>query len=46
MAAHPGGGVHGGPGATAARAALKASGLLGPIRTAGWQALLRAIYGS
>jgi phytoene dehydrogenase-like protein len=31
-AAHPGGGVHGGPGHNAARAALSRAGLLGPAR--------------
>ncbi|HVU93062.1 MAG TPA: NAD(P)/FAD-dependent oxidoreductase, partial [Jatrophihabitans sp.] len=30
--AHPGGGVHGGPGANAARAALRRTGLTGALR--------------
>lgn len=42
--AHPGGGVHGGPGAIAARAALRNNGLLGPVRRAGLHAAWRAIY--
>lgn len=44
MSAHPGGGVHGGPGANAARAALRAHGLLGPVRRGLVQALHRRIY--
>ncbi|MCL9796265.1 phytoene desaturase family protein, partial [Frankia sp. AgKG'84/4] len=34
MSAHPGGGVHGGPGAMAARVALRTAGALGPVRRA------------
>lgn len=44
--AHPGGGVHGGPGANAARAALAASGLRGPVYRAAIRAAHRAIYRS
>ncbi|MGF7238921.1 MAG: phytoene desaturase family protein [Frankia sp.] len=46
MSAHPGGGVHGGPGALAARVALKDAGVLGPIRRKGFAAAHRAIYAS
>ncbi|HET7529884.1 MAG TPA: NAD(P)/FAD-dependent oxidoreductase [Mycobacteriales bacterium] len=42
--AHPGGGVHGGPGAIAARTALRDAGLLGPVRRAAVHAAQRAIY--
>ncbi len=42
--AHPGGGVHGGPGANAARAALARSGALGGIRRSATEQLLRRIY--
>jgi phytoene dehydrogenase-like protein len=38
--AHPGGGVHGAPGANAARAALAASGRLGPV----YRGLVRAAH--
>jgi phytoene dehydrogenase-like protein len=44
MSAHPGGGVHGGPGAMAARVALKDAGLLGPARRGAIAALHRRIY--
>jgi phytoene dehydrogenase-like protein len=42
--AHPGGGVHGGPGSIAAVTALRNAGLLGPARRAVVTAALRAIY--
>lgn len=42
--AHPGGGVHGGPGANAARAALKRDGWLGPLRRQATRAAFSAIY--
>jgi phytoene dehydrogenase-like protein len=42
--AHPGGGVHGGPGAIAARTALRDAGLLGPLRRGAVNAAFRAIY--
>lgn len=42
--AHPGGGVHGGPGAIAARAALRNAGVLGPARRAALRAGFRAVY--
>jgi phytoene dehydrogenase-like protein len=42
--AHPGGGVHGGPGANAARAALARNGLAGPVYAAGIRAATRAVY--
>jgi phytoene dehydrogenase-like protein len=42
--AHPGGGVHGGPGANAARAALARAGALGPARRWATDQLLRRIY--
>jgi phytoene dehydrogenase-like protein len=42
--AHPGGGVHGGPGAAAARVALREAGLLGPVRRAVIRTANRAIY--
>jgi phytoene dehydrogenase-like protein len=42
--AHPGGGVHGGPGAIAARAALRNAGATGPLRRAALRAAFRAVY--
>jgi phytoene dehydrogenase-like protein len=42
--AHPGGGVHGGPGAIAARIALRDAGLLGPVRRGVVRAAQRALY--
>lgn len=42
--AHPGGGVHGGPGSVAARVALRDAALLGPLRRMGVRAAHRAIY--
>lgn len=42
--AHPGGGVHGGPGSNAARAALAREGRLGSLRRSGTQLALRRIY--
>jgi phytoene dehydrogenase-like protein len=42
--AHPGGGVHGGPGANGARAALARAGALGSVRRGTTAALLRRIY--
>ena len=42
--AHPGGGVHGGPGAIAARTALRNAGVTGPARRAAARAAFRAIY--
>jgi phytoene dehydrogenase-like protein len=43
--AHPGGGVHGGPGANAAAAAMARGGVLGGLYAAGIGAAHRAIYG-
>jgi phytoene dehydrogenase-like protein len=44
--AHPGGGVHGAPGANAARAALaRDRALAGTLYAAGTRAVQRAIYG-
>ncbi|GAB1692886.1 phytoene desaturase family protein [Krasilnikovia sp. M28-CT-15] len=43
-AAHPGGGVHGGPGGNAARAALLHAGLRGAARSAAVRIAMRAIY--
>jgi len=42
--AHPGGGVHGGPGAIAARVALRNAGVTGPLRRAALHAAFRAVY--
>jgi phytoene dehydrogenase-like protein len=42
--AHPGGGVHGGPGANAARAALGRNRRLGAVRRAATSALMNRIY--
>jgi phytoene dehydrogenase-like protein len=42
--AHPGGGVHGGPGALAATTALRDAGVLGPLRRRLSQTAQRAIY--
>jgi len=42
--AHPGGGVHGGPGANAARAALARAGAFGAGRRKATEALMRRIY--
>jgi phytoene dehydrogenase-like protein len=42
--AHPGGGVHGGPGSIAATVALRDAGVLGPLRRAGIRALQRRLY--
>jgi phytoene dehydrogenase-like protein len=42
--AHPGGGVHGGPGANGARAALARAGALGGVRRRATAALLHRIY--
>ena len=42
--AHPGGGVHGGPGAIAARSALRDAGVFGPLRRGVIRAAHRAIY--
>ena len=42
--AHPGGGVHGGPGAIAAHAALRNAGIWGPARRAALRAGFRAVY--
>jgi phytoene dehydrogenase-like protein len=42
--AHPGGGVHGGPGANAARAALAREGVLGAGRRKAAQLLMNRIY--
>jgi phytoene dehydrogenase-like protein len=42
--AHPGGGVHGGPGANAARAALQRSGWTGRARRRALDSLLARIY--
>jgi phytoene dehydrogenase-like protein len=43
--AHPGGGVHGGPGANAARAALSRAGLTGGARRRLLDSAFRRIYG-
>jgi phytoene dehydrogenase-like protein len=43
--AHPGGAVHGAPGANAARAALARNGLAGPCYRAGAAGLRRLLYG-
>jgi phytoene dehydrogenase-like protein len=43
-AAHPGGGVHGGPGANAARAALARAGLGGGVRARALRTLMGRIY--
>ena len=43
--AHPGGGVHGAPGANAARAALARNGFAGGAYTAGIRAAHRCLYG-
>jgi phytoene dehydrogenase-like protein len=45
MSAHPGGGVHGGPGTLAARVALREAGVLGPVRRAATRAAHRSVYG-
>jgi phytoene dehydrogenase-like protein len=42
--AHPGGGVHGGPGGIAARTALRNAGVFGPLRRGAVRAAHRAIY--
>lgn len=42
--AHPGGGVHGAPGAIAAHAALHNTGRAGPLRRAALRTAFRAIY--
>jgi phytoene dehydrogenase-like protein len=42
--AHPGGGVHGGPGGIAARIALRNAGLTGPLRRGLVRATHRAVY--
>ena len=42
--AHPGGGVHGGPGGIAARTALRDAGLLGPVRRGAIRVAQRAVY--
>jgi phytoene dehydrogenase-like protein len=42
--AHPGGGVHGGPGSIAATTALRDAGVLGPARRRMTRSLQRAIY--
>jgi len=42
--AHPGGGVHGGPGGIAAHTALRDAGLLGPLRRRLVRAANRAVY--
>jgi hypothetical protein len=44
--AHPGGGVHGGPGANGARAALAREGALGRVRRRATNALLGRVYRS
>ncbi|WP_018639979.1 phytoene desaturase family protein [Parafrankia elaeagni] len=44
MSAHPGGGAHGGPGAMAARAALRDTGPAGPLRRRALAAAHRRIY--
>lgn len=46
MSAHPGGGVHGGPGAMAARVALRTAGMLGPARRMAARAAHARIYAS
>jgi hypothetical protein len=43
-AAHPGGGVHGGPGGNAARAALLHAGTRGAARAAGVRLALHTLY--
>jgi phytoene dehydrogenase-like protein len=43
--AHPGGGVHGGPGANAARAALARAARTGPLYAAGIRGAHRLVYG-
>jgi phytoene dehydrogenase-like protein len=43
-AAHPGGGVHGGPGGNAAKAALGRAGVRGAARSAGIRLAMRAMY--
>ena len=43
--AHPGGGVHGGPGANAARAALARAGTAGPLYATAIRAAHRLVYG-
>ena len=42
--AHPGGGVHGGPGGIAARVALRDAGVLGPLRRTAIRAAFRRVY--
>jgi phytoene dehydrogenase-like protein len=42
--AHPGGGVHGGPGGIAARVALRDAGVLGPVRRTATRAAFRLVY--
>jgi phytoene dehydrogenase-like protein len=42
--AHPGGGVHGGPGSIAATTALRDAGLVGPLRRAATRAAHRRLY--
>ena len=44
MSAHPGGGVHGGPGANAAQVALRDAGSLGTVRRSAVGRTLRALY--
>jgi phytoene dehydrogenase-like protein len=44
MSAHPGGGVHGGPGSNAAVVALRDAGLTGPVRRAVIRAAHRRVY--
>ncbi len=44
MSAHPGGGVHGGPGSNAATAALRDAGLVGPLRRGLIAAAQRRVY--
>ncbi len=44
--AHPGGGVHGGPGSNAARAALLHAGGIGAVRGAAVRLATRAVYAS
>ena len=46
MSAHPSGGVHGAPGANAAAAALRAAGLLGPVREKVVFGAMRRLIGS
>jgi phytoene dehydrogenase-like protein len=43
--AHPGGGVHGGPGAIAAAVALRDAGWAGPLRRAAVRTIHRRLYG-